>query len=454
MPNPSPQQLLSFIEEAFKLEDLQTLCFKLEVKFDNLSGTTLQAKARELIEYMQMRDRIAELIWEVYDQRQIKYLKWFGNPPLKPINTVEPKPQELPGDTGVKRPPIWGWLVVILLILATILAWKSGAFVWLSNDSRQNNETPAATQTIAAIESRTLEPKATSTLRAQPQQTATSTRILVTIPSDTRTITPTSTPSSIPTSIATQVPQAGDIRVVLRGEIEVEQVYVPAGQFIMGSKDVDDREAMDDEKPQRTVYLDAFWIDRMETTNRQYAACRMSDACPSLTMFSSASRPSYYYEVNLAFEDYPVVYIDWNAASAYCEWAGARLPTEAEWEKAARGTDGRLYPWGNGPADCSRANVDLCVGDTRAVGSYLSGASVYGVLDMAGNVWEWVQDNYQINYYSVAPANNPDGPESGTNKVLRGGAWSHTKDKSRSAYRLNDLPQNDYYNYGVRCASD
>lgn len=114
----------------------------------------------------------------------------------------------------------------------------------------------------------------------------------------------------------------------------------------------------------------------------------------------------------------------------------------------------RLFPWGNDSADCALVNYNLCVGDTTSIGSYPEGASPYGVLDMAGNIWEWVEDGYQRNYYSVGPAINPLGPELSGNKVLRGGAWTHSEDNTRTAFRLNDYPQNDYYNFGIRCASD
>jgi formylglycine-generating enzyme required for sulfatase activity len=187
-------------------------------------------------------------------------------------------------------------------------------------------------------------------------------------------------------------------------------VYIPAGEFIMGSDEGDS-----DERPVHTVYLDAFHIDRTEVANAQYQACVEAGAC------DAPSNTTYYDNSNYA--QHPVVHVSWDDADAYCRWAGKRLPTEAEWEKAARGTDGRRYPWGNSEPDCNKANYNDCVGLTTEVGSYPAGASLYGVLDMAGNVWEWVADWYDPGYYSQSPTRNPPGPDSGELRVLRGGSW-------------------------------
>jgi formylglycine-generating enzyme required for sulfatase activity len=239
-------------------------------------------------------------------------------------------------------------------------------------------------------------------------------------------------------------------------------VYVPAGAFWMGSKE-SDPDANDDEKPQHEVILDAFWIDRTEVTNGQYRRCVDDGACSPPSSSSSSTRDSYYGTSE--FDDYPVIFVDWEQADAYCTWAGKRLPTESGWEKAARGTDKRMYPWGDGfdgnlvnfcDVNCGfdRKNEDWDDGyaDTAPVGNYPNGASPYGALDMAGNVWEWVADWYGEDYYAGSPDRNPQGADSGEMRVLRGGSWSFDQEGVRAANRSSSEPSGLYGDVGFRCA--
>jgi len=229
-------------------------------------------------------------------------------------------------------------------------------------------------------------------------------------------------------------------------------VYVPAGEFLMGSTadDIDallaqysncKREWIADEQPQHTVFLDAFWIDRTEVTNAQYRECVEAGAC---------EEPGCWDDSDLNAPNQPVVCMCWADAQDYAAWVGGRLPKEAEWEKAARGTDGRIYPWGNSPPDCDRANYEGCAGKPLPVGSHPDGASPYGVLDMAGNVREWVADWYDADYYSQSPLRNPQGPESGSFRVLRGASFNYYQWVVRCAVRDGNYPLNEGWDVGFR----
>jgi eukaryotic-like serine/threonine-protein kinase len=247
--------------------------------------------------------------------------------------------------------------------------------------------------------------------------------------------------------VPTATPAARDMMTRVREIDGMLEVYIPAGKFIMGSTR-EDPDADDDEFPQHEVYLDAYWIDQTEVTNGQYQLCVAEEVCTVPNKSPSSTRSSYYGEA--AFADFPVIYLIWNQAATYCEWAGGRLPSEAEWEKAARGEDGRLYPWGNENPTCELSNSSSCIGDTVPVGSHPDAASPYGVLDMAGNVSEWVADWYDTAYYERSPGANPSGPSSGAYHLLRGGSWNSNIAFLRTASRLR--PVSTWYDVGFRCA--
>jgi formylglycine-generating enzyme required for sulfatase activity len=241
-------------------------------------------------------------------------------------------------------------------------------------------------------------------------------------------------------------------------------VYVPAGEFLMGSVSSDSY-AKYNEFPQHKVYLDGFWIARTEITNSQFAQFlnvegnQSVDGVPWFRADAPGVKIEYrngQWRVKSGWENHPVVNVSWHGAKAYAEWSGARLPSEAEWEKAARGFNAQRFPWGNDIPDCSRLNFfynnDFCVGTTTSVGGYSSGISPYGAFDMAGNVWEWVNDRYDSHYYSSSPYRNPQGPSSGNERILRGGSWEHDIVFVRSAFRAGYDPNVRYSNTGFRPA--
>ncbi|MBI5494313.1 MAG: SUMF1/EgtB/PvdO family nonheme iron enzyme [Deltaproteobacteria bacterium] len=226
-------------------------------------------------------------------------------------------------------------------------------------------------------------------------------------------------------------------------------VQVASGPFVMGSD-----HGAPDERPVHAVQVSAVKLDRHEVTNRRYRDCMRAGACSAPALPTSHRRPAYFESP--AFDDYPVIFVSWNQAAQFCHFAGGRLPTEAEWEKAARGPapDTREYPWGKERPDCRRANLGgagSCVGDTDRVGRRPDGASPYGAMDLAGNVWEWVQDWYGADYYSVSPGRDPQGPAKGSLKVMRGGCWESGASSLRASCRRAELPNAWADNVGFRC---
>ena len=262
------------------------------------------------------------------------------------------------------------------------------------------------------------------------------------------TLTATLQPSSTPTWTGTEILEA-TLTLLPDYSIDAKDVsmaYIPAGPFLMGS----DRGSMD-EQPIHPVDLDAFYIDAFEVTNEHYNACVEAGVCQAVRSKSSATRTNYYD--NRRYRNFPVIHVDWNLAQAYCEWREARLPTEAEWEKAARGGTNVFYPWGN-VQDCNLANYGGCLGDTSSATIYALGASRYGVYNMAGNVSEWVSDWYLDDYYLSSSREDPQGPDTGTEKVLRGGSWKDNYADIRSVNREAERPTYFSNTIGFRCARD
>ena len=355
------------------------------------------------------------------------------------------------------------------------LQWFALAVLLVSLMGCKGDPLPAAvgsTATLAALPTltfpavRTLIPSDT----ALPVPTATFLPTWTEIPSHTPSpIPPTATATPVPpTPTDTPVPPTLTSTPRLsNGQIYSPQdgmilVPVPAGEFKMGSFDWNENEY-----PIQTVYLDAYYIDRTEVTNAMFSKFV---AATGYKTDAEKAGSSYGY-INKKWtnltgaswqapfgagsswqgrENHPVIYMSWNDAAAYCAWAGRRLPSEAEWEKAARGTDGRIFPWGSQLPNTTRANYNKNIFDTTEVGKYPAGASPYGALDMSGNVWEWVADWY--GKYSGEKQRNPAGPASGEYRVLRGGSWFLGADLLHTTQRgISEPAQHNVYD-GFRCA--
>jgi formylglycine-generating enzyme required for sulfatase activity len=347
--------------------------------------------------------------------------------PSHPDPEPEIKPDQPAGDPTEKKHPRREWNPTITAALIGAAATILAALLGFEPLVRQFM--PASTPTVAPASTATSEPTATATppFTARPSATATST--------PTVELTPT------------PIPQVTTLPAYVILEKGAQMVLISSGTFTMGSNT-----GNPDEKPVHQVSLDAFYIDKYEVTNRLYQACAKAGGCLPPASLRSNSRPSYYS--NPQFDQYPVIWINWEMAQTYCEWRSGdpqhktRLPTEAEWEYAARSKDGRTYPWGEG-IDKTRANYNENVGDTTAVGSYTNGKNVYGLYDMAGNVWEWVAD-----WYAVYPGGDPQaGTKFGqTHRIVRGGVWYLDGSGVRTTLRHPLVPDGQYDDVGFRCA--
>ena len=340
-----------------------------------------------------------------------------------------------------KASPYWFLLIIIaLLVLLVGILLKPFPTVIVS-----------PTNTVTRMPTKISTPTKTMTMTlAPPTETGTSSPMPT--DADEKTETPTQTATRTPMPSETPTPEG--LAPVITDTSGAEMMLVKESPFLMGYD-----AGNDDEKPAHIVSLDAYYIDKHEVTNADYKACVDALACelPKTTTFY----------VSVLHRNHPVVYVSWEKAIDFCEWRDARLPTEAEWEKAARGTESISYPWGNSfsksalnycDLDCEYSWADKSFRDhyttTAPVGTYPRGESPYGTLDMAGNVAEWVADWYDNDYYKESPQANPFGAETGIYRVLRGGSWYNKKTDVRT-FQRSYLRPNVAYNYiGFRCATD
>ncbi len=250
-------------------------------------------------------------------------------------------------------------------------------------------------------------------------------------------------PTTITTTVLASTVFLASAGTAIAGDHD-NMALIPQGEFTMGSKE------HSDEMPHQVV-LNSYYIDKFEVSNKDYKAFMKE---------TGHTAPAYWDDPRLNASDQPVVGVNWYDASKFCEWKGKRLPTEAEWENAAKGPRGSHYPWGHKLSD-DKANYGQKVGKTMPVNSYPQGASDYGVYNMAGNVFEWVSDWYDPKYYSVSPAMNPQGPAIGIDfanqgavKVLKGGSWLAPASSLHTSHRFWNQPENNSYGVGLgfRCA--
>ena len=407
--------------------------------------------------------------------------------PNLPPQSVPPAKARLPGC-------IW-WIGAGVVLLALFFTFRREFFAWGTTaremlngqvspiaEIKQNNgeyleptQTPSIDlsptplneaiepPTIDAAEPSTIEPTKKPTLEPAETSTIASTTAPTTAP----TIEPTETPTIASTTAPTADPRLPPSNQSLgmfwtRPADQMPMVYVPAGSFLMGSTRGDR-----DETPVHMVTLDGFWIDRTEVTNdqfRQFVAATGFETTAEKEGTTVWNSPLGLESGLAGLEDHPVVYVSWTDANAYCSWAGAALPSEAQWEYTARGPDNPVYPWGDSftspnanfcdyfcPYDWKVEDIYDGFAQTSPVDSYEAGASWVGALDMAGNVWEWVNDWYDGNYYDTSPNINPPGPETGVFKVLRGGSWGYGTYHMRSPSRYFVVPIDRNADFGFRC---
>lgn len=361
-----------------------------------------------------------------------------------PTPEVDGKEEKTRRSWKAKQPPAWIWLAAGGIVLVGALVYglvrglgEAGLSTWLATDT----------------------PIPTTTVRPAATITSTSTKTLTDTTLSTATFTPT--PILVKESVMTNPVDGAMLS------------YIPAGEFEMGA---DPQEGYDvctqvrnscqlswfeGEAPRHMVYLDNFWMYQMEVTNFQYAAFlnelgnQNEGGATWLSVYALIHQSGGDWQADSGYDEHPVVQVTWYGAAAYCEWAGGRLPTEAEWEKAARGgLEGKIYPWGDESPTCrfgaeNGARFEECDDGTVPVGSFA--ANGYGLYDMAGNAWEWVADWYDENYYQNSTDVNPTGLENGTHRVLRGGSWNGYRINLRSANRGRYYPDETWFSRGFRC---
>ena len=304
----------------------------------------------------------------------------------------------------------------------------------------------------------------TLTYTLKPDKIVIQTKTMTPKPIETMTVTPEFSKTILPSVTTSPTIKPGETRVSPNDDMV--SVYIPAGKYRMGSLETDIGSDYD-EFPQHLVDLSAFWMDQTVVTNAMYARFlnEMGNQIEERSTWLDAgdedvliNQQDGTWKPQKGFENHPVVEVTWFGARAYCQWAGRRLPTEAEWEIAAHGTllgegEERIYPWGD-EINCEKAQYANCGGGLLPVNSKPAGASPTGVLGLSGNTWEWVTDWYANDYYAESPLENPKGPSEGVTRVLRGGSWEYDWKHLRAANRRHNGPSVSMHDYSFRCVAD
>lgn len=401
---------------ASQLERSTVELTKKDVEEENLAR---EKKEREAVELAEQERKAKEL--------REKQVREFKEKISRTVAKNEDEPVAVKPKLGGQ---IFYWFGGFIVVVLGIIFISS-----LNNPPSTPQPTPENTQTqeMLILAQDNVEPSAISKSISTPVSTF--------------------TPIPLPTENFTPTPllEVGSTQVSDKDEMVM--VYVPEGIFTMGTD-----YGYSYEQPAHKVFLDSFWIDKTEVSNSQYANCVSAGYCV-MPLWNGGYNPHYYSENKNA--DFPIVKVNWNDANSYCEWVGRRLPTEAEWEKAARGTDGRLYPWGEESPSCDFANIPNCgikfsgnIFDLSSVYNYADSASPYGALNMIGNAWEWVADWYDETYYSDSPSSNPKGPSSGLFKLIRGGSIDQSASAVYRTWAGPDSYSSAVYMSGFRCAKD
>ncbi|MCL4804679.1 MAG: SUMF1/EgtB/PvdO family nonheme iron enzyme [Anaerolineae bacterium] len=485
MSQPDTTQLRQFILDHFNLDELKTLCVDLAVVYDDLGGEGRAGKARELVLFMERDSRLIDLRAVLAQQRGRAYQTRFGDDAVQSVVTSTPPPRRGRGRFERNPRQVFVSHATADAVFAHRLAddlRRAGFSIWIAPDSIPSGQWVSAINrglaesgvmllvlTPAAMESPWVEME--TNVAIELERAGAMRFIPVCLVKDrydpvwhayqwmmfdgsyeagldallrrlegapaTPTVSPASPPRERYVKEERNVSSTPDRRIHEKTDIKL--IRIPAGPFLYGSSDADEM-AYDDEKPQRTIDLPEFWIGRAPVTNAQYK--RFLDANPNHPVPNIPdkwARPYNWDQKRRVYPagkaDHPVVLVSWDDAKAFCDWAGLALPTEEQWEKAARGTDGRIWPWGSEPPTAEHCNFNGNVGSTTPVGAYSpKGDSPYGCVDMAGNVWEWMESWYI----------------EGVSRALRGGSWFYGGRNTRAAYRGGGNPRSGLSDVGFR----